>query len=404
MNYGLRTETVVVAEMSAATGPATGAPHRFGRTLSSSREGYPVNLTAVLLTGLLAGGVTCAAVQGGLLAGLITRQRAASPTLTPAGAGPATPEPTESDDTAQPGTSWRHTLVEDLAPVGGFLTGKLVSHSALGALLGALGSAVQLSVGTSAALQLVAGTVVLILGLAQLGVPGLRRISIEPPQSFSRLVLRSTRSQAAFAPGLLGLASILIPCGVTLSVEALALTSGSPLAGAATMAVFVIGTSPLFAALGYAARKAATAWRGRLALATGAVVVVMGLFTLNGGLELAGSPLAVSRVTAALARPDPAPAAAGATIAQGHQTVVISATSGGYAPAQTPAKAGLPTTLVIDSDQPAGCVRSFTIAALGVQKILPTSGQTRIELGTLAPGTLAYACGMGMYTGTITVS
>lgn len=33
-----------------------------------------VNLTAVLLTGLVAGGVSCAAVQGGLLAGLITRQ------------------------------------------------------------------------------------------------------------------------------------------------------------------------------------------------------------------------------------------------------------------------------------------------------------------------------------------
>jgi len=35
-----------------------------------------MNLTAVLITGLLAGGVSCAAVQGGLLTGLITRQRA----------------------------------------------------------------------------------------------------------------------------------------------------------------------------------------------------------------------------------------------------------------------------------------------------------------------------------------
>jgi hypothetical protein len=32
-----------------------------------------VDLVAVLLTGLFAGGVSCAAVQGGLLAGLITR-------------------------------------------------------------------------------------------------------------------------------------------------------------------------------------------------------------------------------------------------------------------------------------------------------------------------------------------
>ncbi|WP_255567175.1 sulfite exporter TauE/SafE family protein [Pseudonocardia sp. KRD291] len=355
-----------------------------------------------MLTGLLAGGVTCAAVQGGLLAGLITRQRAATTAPTSAGTRPAIFGSDAPADTAPPVTSRWQSVVDDLVPVGGFLTGKLLSHAVLGGLLGALGSAVQLSVGASAALQLAAGTVVLAFGLAQLGVPGLRRIAIEPPQTFGRLVLRSARSQAAFAPGLLGLASVLIPCGVTLSVEALALTSGSALAGAATMAVFVIGTSPLFAVLGYAARKAATAWRGRLAMATGAVVVIMGLLTLNGGLELAGSPMAASRVTAALTGPGSSPASSATTVTDGRQIVALSATSGGYTPTQTQTTAGLPTTLVITSDQPSGCVRSFTIAALGVQQILPTSGETRIDLGTLAPGTLAYACGMGMYTGTIT--
>ena len=79
-------------------------------------------------------------------------------------------------------------------------------------------------------------------------------------------------------------------------MEALALASGSPWQGAAIMAVFVIGTSPLFAILGYAARKAATVWRGRLVAATGVAVIAMGLYTLNGGLELAGSPLAASRI------------------------------------------------------------------------------------------------------------
>jgi len=37
-----------------------------------------MNLAAVLVTGLFAGGVSCAAVQGGLLTGLITRQKAAT--------------------------------------------------------------------------------------------------------------------------------------------------------------------------------------------------------------------------------------------------------------------------------------------------------------------------------------
>jgi len=255
----------------------------------------------------------------------------------------------------------------------------------------------------SAALQLLAGMIIIVFGLAQLGVPGLRRIVVEPPASLGKLVLRSARSQAAFAPGLLGLASILIPCGITLSVEALALTSGSALAGAATMAVFVIGTSPLFAVLGYAARKAATAWRGRLAVATGIALLAMGLLTFNGGLEVAGSPLAASRLAGNFTSTTASANTAAVTsaIADGHQTVQITATSDGYSPSTTHTRAGVPTTLRIHSDDAQGCIRSFTVPDLNVQQILPANGDTAIELGTLQPGTLAYACGMGMYTGTI---
>ncbi|MBA2324183.1 MAG: sulfite exporter TauE/SafE family protein [Pseudonocardiales bacterium] len=376
-----------------------------------------MNLTAVLLTGLLAGGVSCAAVQGGLLAGLITRQRGATRTATPATMPAPAPARhaaparaiTHTTTHTTTGSTWS-VLGDDLTPVGAFLTGKLLSHTLLGALLGALGTAVQPSVRVNTALQIIAGSLIITFGLAQLGVPGFRRFVIEPPMSFSRVVLRSTRSQTAFAPALLGLASILIPCGVTLSVEALALTSGSPAAGAATMAVFVLGTSPLFALLGYVARKAATAWRGRLAIATGVAVVIMGLLTLNGGLELAGSPLAASHLLTATRQNTPATSAAAAsaaasvTVTGGRQTITIAATSDGYTPDTVTARAGIPTSLVIRSAGARGCIRSFTIPDRDLQKILPATGETRIELGALPTGTLDYACGMGMYTGEITAN
>lgn len=369
-----------------------------------------MNLTAVLLTGLLAGGVSCAAVQGGLLAGLITRQKRTGARAEPVSAGASgSPTPLGAPGN-EPDTTPRPTIKDDLTPVGAFLVGKLLSHTLLGALLGAVGTAVQLSVRAHTVLQLLAGILIIAFGLAQLGVPGFRGFVVEPPLAFGRIVLRSTRAQTAFAPALLGLASILIPCGVTLSVEALALTSGSAAAGAATMAVFVIGTSPLFALLGYLARKAATAWRGRLALATGALVLAMGVLTLNGGLELAGSPLAASHLFATTGAPSatststsaPGPAV-GASVAGGHQTITITATSDGYTPAVN-AKAGIPTTLVVHSDHAAGCIRSFTIPDRDLQKIIPATGDTRIELGALTAGTLDYVCGMGMYSGTITTN
>lgn len=369
-----------------------------------------MNLAAVLVTGLFAGGVSCAAVQGGLLTGLITRQKAASaePVAPPrrakgrtrhAGQGNA-PKGKRAVAIAER-RGRRAQLGDDLAPVGGFLAGKLVSHTLLGALLGAVGSAVELSVGARTWLQIGAGLLIIVFGLAQLGVPGFRGIVVEPPISWMKIVRNRARSQAALAPALLGLATVLIPCGVTLSVEALALTSGSALAGAATMAVFVLGTGPLFAILGYAARKAATAWQGRLAVVTGLVVLVMGLYTLNGGLELAGSPLAASRIAQTVGFAEaPADTTAASTV-EGQQTVTVTARPGSYSPENVQVRSGVPTTLVVRSDGAQGCVRSFVIR--GEQKLLPVDGETRIDLGVLEPGRLDYACGMGMYTGFLTI-
>jgi sulfite exporter TauE/SafE len=347
-----------------------------------------VNLVAVLITGLFAGGISCAAVQGGLLAGLITRQHA--------------------DRSAVAGhvangesRSWRGQLGDDLAPVGGFLLGKLAAYTALGALLGALGGVVQLSQGTRTWLQIGAGLLIITFGLAQLGLPGFRRIVIEPPASWMRLVRNRARSQAALAPTLLGVATVLLPCGITLSVEALALATGSPFQGAAIMAVFVIGTSPLFAILGYAARKAATVWRGRLVAATGVAVIAMGLYTLNGGLELAGSPLAASRILETVSGTATADTTT-TTVTDGHQEVVVTASDRGYSPRAVAIKAGIPTTLIVRSAGATGCVRAFVIGE--TETVLPESGDTRIDLGTPTAGTLRYACGMGMYTGAITVT
>jgi sulfite exporter TauE/SafE len=347
-----------------------------------------MNLTAVLITGLFAGGISCASVQGGLLAGLIARQRSVG------GAEPGTA-----------GLSVLATVRDDLTPVAGFLAGKLLAYSLLGALLGAAGAAVQLSVGARTWLQIAAGLLIITFGLAQLGVPGFRRIVIQPPASWTRLVRSRTHSQTALAPAMLGIATILIPCGVTLSVEALSLASGSAVQGALIMAVFVLGTSPLFTLIGYAARKLAHAWSGRLAAATGVVVVAMGLFTLNGGLELAGSPLAASRIGQTLGFVS-TPATTDnstVTIRDGHQQVIITASKDGYSPANAQLTAGLPTTLIVHNAGGAGCLRSFTIPSRDEQYVLPATGDIRIELGTLAAGHLSYACGMGMFRGVLTV-
>lgn len=359
-----------------------------------------MDLWAVLLTGLFAGGVSCAAVQGGLLTGLVSRQRGVSPADPPNKVGIS---PTKAE--TEPPVPRYSSLADDVAPVGGFLVGKLASHVVLGAGLGALGGAVALSVGTRTTVQLLAGFLVIAFGLAQLGVPGFRRIVIEPPASWSRFVRGRARSVSMFAPGLLGFATVLIPCGVTLSVMALALASGSVWAGAATMGVFVAGTAPLFAVVGYAARKAATVWRGRLAVATGLLVLGMGLYTVNGALELRGSSLAASQLAqaAGLTPGEPVDSADVVSVVDGRQTVIVTARTGSYSPDNIKAAPGLPTTLVVRSKDARGCVRSFVLPSQDKEWVLPADGDTRIELGVLREGVLRYSCGMGMYTGVLTI-
>ncbi len=92
---------------------------------------------------------------------------------------------------------------------------------------------------------------------------------------------------------------------------------------------------------------------------------------------------------------------AGVSEVDGQQTVVITARSGSCSPENVQVRSGVPTTLFVKSENAQGCVRSFVIR--DEQKILPVRGETRIDLGVLQPGRLDYACGMGMYTGVITI-
>ncbi|MER7000342.1 sulfite exporter TauE/SafE family protein [Streptomyces sp. NPDC000410] len=325
-----------------------------------------------LTTGLFAGGASCAAVQGGLLAGAVGRRATAW-----------TPE------------AWERSGL--FTPVLAFLGAKLVSHTLLGAVLGLAGAAIQPGPRTRAVLLMASALLMVLFALDMLGVRAVRRFVPRPPASWGRRVRRSAKSTAVTTPAVLGFLTVLIPCGVTLSIELIAVTTGSPLAGATVMAGFVLGTGPLFAALGVFLRSAARLWQGRLTTLTAVIVLAVALWTAGSGLRLGGW------------WPTPTPTAAAATsptqtvtTANGTQTITVQARTNSYTPTTITADAGVPTRLVVATDDTNGCVRSFIVPDRAVQEILPVTGQTTIDLGTPKPGTLAFTCGMGMYGGEIT--
>src|SRR3989344_5932174 len=112
---------------------------------------------AAFLTGLSTGGLTCLAVQGGLLVGLLARR--------------------QEDPTAS--TRWQILLL----PVAAFLLAKLAVHSALGFGLGWLGDSIQLTTVARIWLQTFAGLFMLLAGIRLFFPHWLPWLTISPPAS-----------------------------------------------------------------------------------------------------------------------------------------------------------------------------------------------------------------------------
>jgi sulfite exporter TauE/SafE len=381
-----------------------------------------MNWWAIFGAGLLAGATTCAVAQGGLLVGLINRQKKATAeahgakvlvstgAVTSSKGGPkGAPRPKANAATTAPKAKPRTasaSATDDLVPVAGFLLGKLVILTLAGLVLGAFGSFIALDARIGGLAQLVAAALMIVFGLGAAGVPGFSEIQFTPPESWTRVVRKSTRSQSAFAPFLLGVAVILIPCGVTISMMLLAATAGSAVAGGAVMAVFVLGTAPMFTAYGFLTQRYVNPDSRRMSIALGVVVVLMGLFTLNASLTALASPITAQSIAAKL-RGTPAttaPVAVAPAPVGGVQVLKIDATSGGYSPSSISAKAGVPTKVVFHTDNTRSCIVYTTFPSIGKQIVLPDSGDTEVDLGTLAAGEIPISCSMGMYTGTIVVS
>lgn len=84
-------------------------------------------------------------------------------------------------------------------------------------------------------------------------------------------------------------------------------------------------------------------------------------------------------------------------VRDGIQYVTINA-RGGYSPQISNAKAGMPTKLIMKTNGTYDCSSSLLIRSLGIQKILPNTGDTEIDLGVPKIGAPLYGmCSMGMY-------
>ena len=324
-----------------------------------------INLFAIFITGLVTGGLTCLAVQGGLLTSMIAQRESTIASVT-------------------------NAKGQNAVPILSFLFAKLIAYTFLGFLLGWLGAVIQLSLSIKVFLQF--AVVVFMLGTAMniLNVhPIFRYFVIQPPRFLTRLVRRQSKRTDLFAPMLLGAFTVFIPCGTTQAMMALAIATGNPIIGATILFVFILGTSPLFFILGYFASKLGEKLHNQFMQFAAVTLILLAAYNFYGALALTGYSFSDKGPQQNLVASD---------------TPTISINEFGYSPNAITVKANSDVSLRLDNKNGSGCIQAFTIPALGIQKIVPLGSSATVTFR--APnqkGTMPFMCSMGMYRGVINI-
>lgn len=348
-----------------------------------------MNLWVIFLTGLTVGGLTCLAVQGGLLASVIAaREEEVSSNIK------------------------KHALYA----TGVFLYFKLLSYTLLGAILGAFGGALNISSSVQTFMQLLAGIYMIMVALNLLNIhPIFRYVIIQPPRFLTRLVRNQSKSKDIFAPALLGAMTVFIPCGTTLAMEALAISSANALVGASVMAAFILGTMPLFFGIGIVSSFMGEAFKTKFLKLAAVAVIYLGVTSINGALVSLDSPLSFQALTEKFpisislgesgddqATEQTQEATESSQLAT-TQNAEIEVTSSGYQPDYIRVRKGEKVTLTLRSVGAYSCASAFRIPSLGISKNLGPNDTEEISFTPSQAGKIQFNCSMGMYRGVIEV-
>ena len=285
--------------------------------------------------------------------------------------------------------------LQALRPNALYNLGRLISYTAIGGLLGLLGSAFALSAQARAVIGVAAGAFMVAMGLTLMGIlrPGV--LSKLLPKKAVRSVASATATLRQRGPFLLGLVNGLMPCGPLQAMRVYAVATGSAAVSALSLFAFCLGTVPLMFVAGSVITALKARWRRGLMRVGGAMLVVFGLVAAGNGATLLG-------INVSLPAQHGSDEVVAATGADGIQRATVEVDYGAYQDVRL--KAGVPAELTfhVPEGKLIGCNSSLAIPAFDIQADLAT-GDTIVSFTPDQAGAYPYACWMGMIKATITV-
>jgi len=277
-----------------------------------------------------------------------------------------------------------------------FHVGRVIGYGAFGLILGGVGQVIAIHNVTFIALMTIFVSLIMgVVGLQMMGVRWAEKLQIRLPKSISRKVA-GAEGESARLPFFIGAGTILLPCGFTLIVQGLALTTGSAIRGSLMLVAFTLGTMIPLSIIGLiSVRGSMNPARSRaLSYYVGIVILLFALYNVNGQLNVLGLP-SVNDIRVPTAPHDEEPAVRAPK--NGEQIVKIAAQGFEYSfMSESIIHAGIPTKLIVDNRGVVGCGAFLAARGLirGFVSLKP--GENVIDLGSPKKGTYKITCSMGM--------
>ncbi len=335
--------------------------------------------------------------------------------------------------------------------------GRVVSYTAIGAILGTVGMLIGkssysgVSFISQGLLKILAGVFMVIMGVNMLEIfPWLRRVQLHFPKGLSKRLNNVKLKNKT--PFFIGLLNGLMPCGPLQSIQLVALASSNPFSGALSMLMFSLGTVPLMLTFGLIVSVLGKRFFKAVTQAGAVLVVILGYAMISQGGSLSGlffsDKLLVAIVLLSVAGvimdivynkthsrvklknsavilvvliyvcmnlfrcmglydvfsdSNGSNSAVKAEIVDGVQVVSTSLASGKYP--DIAVKKGVPVKWVINASEGTinGCNYKMILKEYNIEYEFKT-GENVIEFTPQETGSIQYSCWMGMITGKINVS
>ncbi len=267
--------------------------------------------------------------------------------------------------------------------------GRVISYTAIGGIVGALGSIISFNGVMRGAVALLAGVFMIIMGLNMIGIfPWLRAWSVRMPRFFNGNTGESN------SPLYIGFINGFMPCGPLQAMQLYALSTGSFLQGAISMFLFSLGTMFLMFGFGAASSLLSKKFTAKLMTISAVLVIFLGLGMFNTGVSMSGF---LGFGTEVAGTEDFQPA-----IVDGYQVVNVEVSPRSYGSVTVLKDIPVKLNLHAEAKNLNGCNNAIIIPEFGIQMPLK-EGDNIVEFTATEAGVIPYSCWMNMIKSSIVV-